>query len=368
MAYIPFDRILSYNAPVSIVIGARGCGKTFAMRERFLKDFIRDGSRFAVIVRTETSIPSIARDFFGLLSKPGSDGLPVSKVMREHHFRFKRVEGTMYATEVPPDHIADPAWKPDKGSWRIIGYFASLNCAEHYKQLTYARVKRILLDEAIIEHPRPKHDYLADEFTLFAGLVDSIGREHEGGESPKVYMLGNSGSLVNPYFAAFGIGDLPEPGFTWHAQKHVLLYIHRDTEYSAKKRACTLAGFLESLTPDAQMTLENEFLDDTKDMIKPKTARSVFEWGMVVDGQKLGIWYDEGSMNLYLCSRVPEGDTRIYALTSTDHKVNYVLAHSREAFIGELVEAYRVGRLYFDALTTRRLFERRIAALYGVKL
>lgn len=367
MAYIPFGRVLSYNADISIIIGARGCGKTFAMRERLLKDWLRDGSRFAVITRHDNSIPSVARDFFGLLAKPDGSGEAASVVMRSHRFRFKRVEGTMFVHEIPRDEWDNPAYVVPKGAWDIIGYFASLSLAEHYKELTYARVKRIVMDEAIIEHPRPRHDYLGNEFTLFAGLVDSIGREHTGGVPPHVYLLGNSGSVVNPYFGAFGIGELPAQGFTWHCGKRVLLYVHTDIDYSNSKRG-TVAGFLESLTPDAAMVLDNEFLDDTKDMIANKTNHASFVWAMIVDGVRIGVWYDENYSIFYLNERVPNGTTQIYALTGTDHKVAYVLAHSREMFIGELVEAYRIGRVRFESVFVRRVFEQRVAPMYGVKL
>ena len=48
--YYGWERTLSYDADVTMVIGARGIGKTFGLRMQCIRDLIRDGSRFCEVV------------------------------------------------------------------------------------------------------------------------------------------------------------------------------------------------------------------------------------------------------------------------------------------------------------------------------
>ena len=44
--------ILPYNADVYLLIGARGLGKTFGVRQIFVEDYIKNKIRFAIIFRS----------------------------------------------------------------------------------------------------------------------------------------------------------------------------------------------------------------------------------------------------------------------------------------------------------------------------
>ena len=43
--FYDWNKTLSYDADVTMVIGAKGIGKTFGLRKQCIKDFLRDGSR-----------------------------------------------------------------------------------------------------------------------------------------------------------------------------------------------------------------------------------------------------------------------------------------------------------------------------------
>ena len=50
-AFYDWERTLSYDADITMVIGARGYGKTYGLRRQFLRDYIGKGYRFVEVVQ-----------------------------------------------------------------------------------------------------------------------------------------------------------------------------------------------------------------------------------------------------------------------------------------------------------------------------
>lgn len=58
--YYDWEKTLSYDADVTMVIGARGVGKTFGLRKQCIKDFLRDGSRFVEVTRFKNELSGVS--------------------------------------------------------------------------------------------------------------------------------------------------------------------------------------------------------------------------------------------------------------------------------------------------------------------
>ena len=42
MHYYDYHRILSYNCPVNVLIGERGCGKSYGAKDKVIQNFLKN--------------------------------------------------------------------------------------------------------------------------------------------------------------------------------------------------------------------------------------------------------------------------------------------------------------------------------------
>lgn len=366
--YVPWNKIFSYDADVTMLADSRGHGKTFGLREQFLRDAIKHDYNFVQIVRNETKIVPTSRGYFDALSKPNEDGLATSAYFRKHPCVFRRSGHDYLYQRVPRD--AGPNWKPSKRGWERIGYFVSLSKAQDYKMMTFANVRRLCLDEALIENPDRSNNYVPNEFDRLVSLVDTCTRERadSGMHKPNVYLLSNSCGIVNPYFQHYGITTIPPDGFSWHDGKTFLLWIGNDTEYASEKARGTVAGRMSRGTKNAEMVNANRFVM-TRDggLIADKDEYAQFICGITCGGNTYGLWLSLKSALYYVNDKIPEDGKPIYALTTADNELNYVVASKTEPRMQSLIKMYRAGLVRFSSPVIREKVERDVFPLYGLR-
>lgn len=368
MSRTPWQKILSYDADVTMVIESRGHGKTWGLREQAWRDWLKDGTRFCAVCRFDTELSDMARDFFGALQKPNKDGVATSRWMREKHWIFRRKGDMCQTCEVPEEHVGDLTWRPAKGQFQTVGYFVSLSNYQRYKSLTFQRVRRIIFDEALIENPGGRHDYLPGEFDRLVSVVDSVSRETPGSgqHKPNVYLLANAVDLANPYFLHFGVRQIPPEGFTWYAEKTFLLYRGVDKEYSRAKASDTVAGRMSRGTAAAAASVDNEFVTRGTGMVESKPSDAVCKFAVSMGGRKFSVWVSLNAGFYYVTPRVPNG-IPTFAITTADNSINYLLARRGEPELRLLADDYRLGLVRFTDEQTEELFIRDFLPLYGFR-
>ena len=308
--FYDWEKTLSYDADVTMVVGARGIGKTFGLRMQCIKDFLRDKSRFCEITRYKNELSGVSDGYFNRLEK-----LPQFK-----NYVFKTDAKTAYIAERPEDDNEKPKWEQ-------IGYFVALSDAQRLKKRTFDNVRRLIFDEAIIERSDRYHRYLPNEFGVLANVVDTVSREREDTEClrPRVYLLANACDLANPYFAAYGVGTDLTFGYKWYSGKTFLLHYADPGEYSAEKLRGTVAGRMFANTTAGAIAVSNAFAHENRDFIKPKTKNAKFSFGIVLNGMKYGIWLDSKEGLYYVTGKFPANTGMpIYSLTRSDASTNYM--------------------------------------------
>lgn len=161
MHYYNYNRILSYNIPVNVLIGERGCGKSYGAKKYVIKQFLKNGSQFLYLRRYDNELKSVfekGRDFFQDVSKD-----------------FKNI----------------------KLSTKNRKFFCNGECFGFAKRMTEAQdlkssagfenIKTIIIDEYPIE--KNKRYYLPDEGMILMGIFDSILRNRG---DVKIFILGNA--------------------------------------------------------------------------------------------------------------------------------------------------------------------------------
>lgn len=351
--YYDWDKTLSYDADVTMVVGARGVGKTFGLRLQFVRDWLKDGSRFVEITRYKSEIPDVARNYFDRMEELG--------LFPDHVFR---TDGkTAYIAEKPED----PDGKPD---WRVIGYFVALTEMQKSKKRTFANVRRLLLDEATVNMSDRYHGYLVREFELLANIVDSCTRERADDamrRRPHVYLLSNACDLVNPYFVRYGIDTVPPEGYSWHAGKTFLLHYLRDVGYAEAKRTDTVAGRMLQGTAEERVASYNDFGNGHDDFVEPKPPYCDFHFGFVWRSERFGVWYDPLSGNFWITGKIPKNThATVFALSRADNRINLMMVKRSNRVLQQLVDLAMYNQLRFDSVGRRERFYEALG-LFGIR-
>lgn len=357
MEYYDWNKTLSYDADVTMVVGARGIGKTYGLRLQFIRDYLNNGTRFCELTRHSKQLSDFTNSYF-------------TRIEENHEFEL------LYRTTTKNAYIAKPLTrkqknKSEKPKWELCGYFGAMTAAQEMKKWTFSKVKRILLDEAIIDKRIDKfHRYLNNEYAILANIVDSVSRERPDTEfsaRPHLYLLGNACDLLNPYFMVYEVGEEPKEGYSWHGKKTMLLHYIKDAEYAQKKNVDTVAGRMLNNTLDGLVSSANEFLRQSQDFVfkKPKWAK--FQMGLVYQNKKYGIWVDEQNGYYYITRKIPNNTNKpIFSLTIEDNKINYIAAKKAEVALKNFVELYYLGIVrYEDTMVKTEFYD--ILALFGVR-
>lgn len=345
--YYDWNRTLSYNATINMVLSPRGFGKTYGLRKHFVKDFLAGKGRFAVIVRHTESLKGekgIQHGFF--------DKLQLNNEFPNHIFK---VDGTTA-------YIArKPASDDVKPKWELIGYFVALTEMQDSKERTFVDVKNALFDEFIIDK-RTRKRYLPDEFSLFVHTLDSLARQevddtgHAIANKMHVYLLGNACDLTNPYFIRWGINKQPNEGYSWYDGKFVLLHYAKDAAYQAGKRD-TIVGRLVAGTKEESLLIDNDFKIADSYNIAKKSSAAQFQYGIIYAGQEFGVWMDAGIGLIFVNDRIPKNSgSPVMALTREDNTANYLQVRRGEKALKMLMDMYYADVLRFSTVGVREQF------------
>lgn len=337
--FYPWARTFSYNADVTMVISVRDRGKTFGIRMAAMDDAIKRGHRFVEVVRYKNELPEVIAGYF--------DKLAMLDKFSSYEFRTEGRKG-FYRPK------ANDTSKKSKEPWIPLCYFIALSEAQNAKKRTYVDVRYIIFDEALIE-PGLYLRYLPREWQVLANVVDTVTRESGTGEGirPHLVMCSNSVDLVNPYFAAWGINDVPPVGYSWHANHHVLLHYEDPSDIPTDRSRTTLAGRMVAGTDEAKTALSNEFIHAVDDDIAPKPSGAKFWIGLVFRGQTFGIWIDWLEGFYYVTPKIPSDARTVYSLTRKDNSANRLIARRATPAMRALVQGYDERMLRFDSIATR---------------
>lgn len=352
--YYDWNKTLSFNADVTMVVGGRGIGKTFGLRAQFVRDYLKTGARFVNVCRYKNEIADVTRGYFDR----------VGKLPEFADYTFKTVGKRFYVAKRKPKNI-----KLDDVDWKLMGYAVALTEMQKSKQSTFDNVYRILLDEAILDRLDRYHNYLPSEYVLLANLVDSCSRERADSNSrpPRVYLLGNAVDLINPYFQRYGIEQPPAFGYQWFAGKTFLLHYVESGEYAADKETGTVAGRMLAGTEAGRAANANVFQGANMDYIMRKPKGCEFDCGIVCYGEKFGVWWDKRDCYFHVDNRFPKQTIRpIYALTSRDNRVNMLMVRRSNKSLQALADMAMQGMVYYETIAIRDNFLKALS-LFGIR-
>lgn len=180
-------KLFSFNLPIMMVIGARGMGKTFAVKQFCLSEYLNDNSRnFGWVRETDDALEQLLED-----------------------------NGRKFKEDIPLMNIKELQNLDIKGracviNDKIAGDFLSASLYQKYKGSTFQKTYNIVIDEFIPEKTTIKKI----SPTAIFNTMSTIARTRDKG---RIFMMANSIDRGDPFLDAIGV-ELKDFG----------LYINRD--------------------------------------------------------------------------------------------------------------------------------------------
>ena len=312
------QKMLSYNRAISFVIGARGIGKSYAMKKYPIQRFLKYGEQFIYVRRYKDELKKLPRYFNSVKTEfPGVD------------FKVKGRE--FYINE------------------KLAGWAIPLSSWQSVKSDEYPMVTTIIYDEFIRE--KDNSGYIPNEPNALLNLIDSVFRDRE---NSRTICLSNSVSIVNPFFLYFGI--IPNVNKRYNAYESILVEIPDSKDFAAERRK-TRFGKLIDGTDYGEMALDNSFVNDSQVFIEKRSKESKFVFAVVYAGMHMGVWVDTNRGIMYLANEYDPSSKLIFALSKDDMTENALMLDGwkNNYYLKKLVSAFTKGYLRFDNQVLRNV-------------
>ncbi len=257
--YYNMNKLMSYDAVFSFVLGERGNGKTYQGKKKMIDLFLKRGKQSVYVRRTQTEIDEIKDNLFNDIAKD----YPNIDIEVKGYLGY--IDGQVFC------------------------YFIALSTSSKKKSASFPDVEFMFFDEYILTKTG-RNDYLKNEMILLMDLVETIFRSRD----QHVYMCANAVSYVNPFFEFFNIEPKKGDRFiTIKDEGDVLLVVElTDTqEYREAKKKTKLARLLRGSTYSSY-AFENNTLEDTNDFIVPKkpTGFNYYRGAFRIGDRIIGAW------------------------------------------------------------------------------
>lgn len=190
--YYSLTRILEKNAQYNMIIGERSNGKTYAILDHCLEEYVKKGSQFAIVRRWEDDFKNKrgASMFDNLINNGRVAELTKGEWTSVHYYA-----GRWFLSRRDANGNKENADEP-------FAYAFAVSTMEHDKSTSYPRVKNIFFDEF-----NTRSYYLPDEFVLFMNVVSTIVRQRN---DVTIFMAGNTISKNCPYFSEMGLTHIKD--------------------------------------------------------------------------------------------------------------------------------------------------------------
>lgn len=305
------NKLFSYDRILNFTIGARGIGKTYGMKKHVVNRFLKYGEQFIYLRRYKPELRKI-QNFFNDI-KP----------------EFPDVEFKVKGREL---YI----------NGKLAGWAVPLSTWQSEKSNAYPDVATIFYDEFIRE--KDNSGYIPNEVESLLNFMDTVFRNRE---NVKTICASNSVSIVNPYFLYFGL--IPNINKRFNAYDSIVIEIPDSKDFANERRKTKFGKLIEG-TGYAEMSLNNEFVNDSEVFIEKRSKDSRFVFSIVYNGMTMGIWVDKELGLMYLSNDHDPSTKFKFALQTDDlnENVMYMKTWKNNYYLKKMVSAFSNGYLRFD--------------------
>lgn len=328
--YYNYQRVLSYNALMTYIIGERGVGKSYGAKEFVADRFINKGKQFVYLRRYKTELKEA-------MMKKGHPIFFEQIVYNEDGTKNKKYENHKLTNKNDTMYIDD----------KLCGFAMPLSIANILKSSTYNNVDTIIFDEFIID--KGCYHYLQNEVEQLLDVIETVGRLRD----IRIIFLGNAISITNPYFTYFNL-SLPYNSDIVVSKKDnkgnplIIVNYIKNLKYREVKKQSRFGQLIDG-TEYGKYAIDNEFLRDSKSFIRKKSKTSKFYFILVINGKHYGVWCDYKDGLMFISNDYDPNCPVIFSINPDDHNENTLLIRCRTSpFFKSIIEHYRLARLCFE--------------------
>lgn len=337
--FYDYDKVFSYNALLNLIIGERGVGKTYGIKVKLIKRFLKHHKKFAYIRRYESDLDasvgsSINEKFFEQVAKEFPDS--EFKISKHKKVRNLYIDG------------------------QVCGYALPLSSADSLKSSSYEDVDIIVYDEFMLKEGSSQH-YLRNEPEIILDLIETIGRLRD----IKIFCLGNAISSTCPLMSYFDL-TLPYGNDIKLFKDGLILvqYIHNE-EYRKVKKESRFGKLIDG-TRYGEYAIDNKFLTESKWFIKKKNKDCKFYFIIYLSGRTFGVWNDYKTYDMYISNDIDPNCPIKFSINNDDHTDSTILIKARiNPYFKTIVEHYRIGKLNFESQQIKNIFMNELLRYVG---
>jgi len=309
--YYSPDKLLTYNRILNFVIGARGIGKSYAWKKYPIKQFLKSGKQMIYVRRYKTELKKFSNYFNDIMTE-----------FPDHEFKIKGRE--MYI------------------DGKLFGWAIPLSAWQNEKSNAYPNVSTIIFDEFIRE--KDKSGYLPNDVEALLNLMDTVFR---GREDVRCVCLSNAVSVVNPYFIYFDL--VPNIEKRYNAYKNILVEIPNSVDFSTERRKTRFGSLIDG-TEYGDMSLDNEFTNDSDLFIDKRGKESKHVFSIIFKGVTMGVWVDTTQGIMWLSNDYDPSSKYVFAMSTDDLTENSMLTTGwrNNYYLVKMISAFKKGYLRFD--------------------
>lgn len=292
-------------------------GKTTYFGRLLVNRFIKKGEKFALLYRYNYEIDSIGDKFFKDIGSLFFNGYWLDSK--------SRAKGTFHELFL---HFPNES---EDGTGHSCGYAIAMNGADQIKKYShlFSDVQSILFDEFQSE----TNHYCPNEIEKFLSIHTSIARgQGEQVRYVPVYMLSNPITIINPYYVDMGISERLQEN-THFLRGHGFVMENGFVESASEAQKMSGVNRAFSTNKYVQYASEAVYLNDNKAFIEKPEGDSKYLATICYNGNEYAIreYYDEG---IVYCDDKADRTFRLrIAVTTDDHRVNYVMLRNSDMFI-----------------------------------
>lgn len=322
---------------IYLCTGNRSAGKTTYFSRYFVNRFLKYGELFGLLYRFNYELDSVADKFFGDIADLFFQGYFMTSKSC-----MKGIYHELYLHEPDSDIEAQGT---------LCGYAISLNSADQIKKNShlFSKIDRMLFDEFQSE----TNHYCADETTKFQSVHTSIARGH--GKQVRylpVYMLSNTVSLINPYFTEFGISARIQANTKFlKGEGFVLEQTFNESASEAQKESAFNRAFKNSRYNS--YSAGNVYLNDNNAFIEKPLGKNRYKATIAYNGREYAIrdYYEANCY--YVDDSVDTTFPTKISVTTSDHKINYIMLRRNSLLIDSLRAYFEMGYFRFKDLLSK---------------
>ena len=304
-------------------------GKTTYFSRMLVNRYIRKGERFALLYRFNYELDSISDKFFKDIKS-----LFFPDYVMESQRMANGVYHVLYLRKISAVLAQDPLDESD-----ICGYAIALNNADSIKKYShlFSDVKSIFFDEFQSE----TNHYCSNEIEKFISVHTTIARgQGEQVRYVTVYMCSNPVSLINPYYTEMGISERLQAN-TKFLKGHGFVLENGHIESASK--AQKTSGFNKAFSANKYIaySAEGVYLNDNISFIEHPAGKSDYLATIRYNSNDYSIRSYPNNGIIYCDDHDDETFKFKIAITTEDHRVNYVMLKRNDLFIQNM-------RFYFE--------------------